>query len=47
MSESKERIIKRMEELAILLGGKMTKLTRANSMGRSSKIIEIEYDIEV
>ena len=47
MSESKERIIKRMEELSILLGGKMTKLTRANSMGRSSKIIEIEYDIEV
>ena len=47
MNESKERIIKRMEELAILLGGKMTKLTRSNSMGRSSKIIEIEYDIEV
>ncbi len=47
MNESKERIIKRMEELAILLGGKMTKLTRANSMGRSSKVIEIEYDIEV
>ena len=47
MNESKERIIKRMEELAILLGGKMTKLTRANSMGKSSKIIEIEYDIEV
>ena len=47
MSESKERIIKRMEELAILLGGKMTKLTRANSTGRSSKVIEIEYDIEV
>ena len=47
MNESKERIIKRMEELAILLGGKMTKLTRANSTGRSSKVIEIEYDIEV
>jgi len=47
MNESKERIIKRMEELAILLGGKMTKLTRANSMGKSSKVIEIEYDIEV
>ena len=47
MNESKERIIKRMEELASLLGGKMTKLTRANSMGKSSKVIEIEYDIEV
>ena len=47
MNESKERIIKRMEELTILLGGKMTKLTRANSMGKSSKVIEIEYDIEV
>ena len=47
MNESKERIIKRMEELAILLGGKMTKWTRANSMGKSSKVIEIEYDIEV
>ena len=45
MNESKERIIKRMEELAILLGGKMTKLTRANSMGKSSKVIEIEYEI--
>ncbi len=45
MSESKERIIKRIEELTILLGGKMTKLTRANSMGRSSKVIEIEYEI--
>ena len=45
MSESKERIIKRIEELTILLGGKMVKMTRANSMGGSSKIIEIEYEI--
>tara|TARA_B100000900_G_scaffold5693_1_gene4793 strand:- start:87 stop:230 length:144 start_codon:yes stop_codon:yes gene_type:complete len=47
MKESKERIIKRIEELSILLGGKMSQVTRANSTGRSSKVIEIEYDIEV
>ena len=45
MSESKERIIKRIGELSILLGGKMKQMTRANSMGRSSKVIEIEYEI--
>jgi len=29
------------------LRGTMKQMTRANSMGRSSKVIEIEYDIEV
>jgi hypothetical protein len=47
MSESKERIIQRIEELSILLNGTMTKMVRANSTGRSSKVIEIEYDIEI
>ena len=45
MSESKERIIKRIGELSILLGGEMKQMTRVNSMGRSSKVIEIEYEI--
>ena len=45
MNEAKERIITRIGELTILLGGKMTKLTRANSVGKSSKVIEIEYEI--
>ena len=28
-----------------IVGGNMTKLTRANSTGRMSKVIEIEYNI--
>ena len=45
MNESKQRIITRIGELTILLGGEMKQMTRANSMGRSSKVIEIEYEI--
>ena len=45
MNESKERIIKRIGELSILLGGKVKQMTRVNSTGRSSKVIEIEYEI--
>ena len=47
MNEAKERIIKRIEELTVLLGGTMVKMTRSNSSGKSSKVIEIEYDTEV
>ena len=43
--EKKERIIKRIEELTILLGGKMTQ-SRQNYRGRLCKHIGIEYDIE-
>ena len=45
MNESKQRIITRIKELTILLDGEMKQMTRANSMGRSSKVIEIEYEI--
>ena len=34
-----------LEVITKKLGGTMTKLTRANSVGRSSKVIEIEYEI--
>ena len=45
MEESKQRIIQRIEELAVLLDGTATRLTTCNSMGRQSKKIVIEYDI--
>ena len=45
MSESKDRIVKRIEELAILLGGSCQRITTANSMGRQSKKIVVEYDV--
>ena len=45
MNESKQRIITRIKELTILLGGEIKQMTRSNSMGRSSKVIEIEYEI--
>mgnify|MGYP001344236780 CR=1 FL=1 len=46
MTESKDRIIKRIEELATLLGGSCQKITTANSMGRQSKKLVVEYDVE-
>ena len=46
MSESKDRIIERIKELATLLGGTSQKITTVNSMGRKSKKIVVEYDIE-
>ena len=42
-----KEVLEEMQFLATRIGGVMTKKTRANSQGRSSKIIEIEYDIEV
>ena len=41
------QVIEELEYAATRLGGKLTKMTRANSSGRSSKVIEIEYDIEL
>jgi len=35
-----------LEVITKKLGGTMTKLTRANSVGRSSKVIEIEYEVK-
>ncbi len=46
MNESKDRIIKRIEELTILLGGTMKKMLRSNSGGRQNKSIKIEYDVK-
>ena len=46
MEESKQRIIQRIEELAVLLDGTATRLTTCNSMGRQSKKIVIECDID-
>ena len=46
MSESKERIIKRIEELATLLDGSMQKTLRCDHNGRQSRIITIEYDVK-
>ena len=46
MSESRKRIIQRIEELATLLNGNVKQMLRRNSAGRQSKIIEIEYDVK-
>jgi len=44
---NKENIIKRIEELTVLLGGNVQRITRRNSYGKSSKVIQIEYDVEI
>ncbi len=46
MSESKERIVQRIEELATLLGGTCQRITTADSMGRQSKKLVVEYDVK-
>ena len=46
MNETEERIVKRIEELATLLGGNTKQMLRCNSAGRQSRIIEIEYNVE-
>ena len=44
--ELEEQIIQQIEVLVDELGGTMNQLTRCNSIGRQSKVIEIEYNIE-
>ena len=44
--ELEEQIIQQIEVLVDELGGTMSHLERCNSMGRRSKILEIEYNIE-
>jgi len=44
--ELEEQIIQQIEVLVEELGGTMSHSTRCNSMGRQSKVIEIEYNIE-
>ena len=41
-----ETIIDQIEILVEELGGTMCQSTRCNSMGRQSKVIEIEYNVE-
>ena len=41
-----EQIIQQIEVLVDELGGTMSHLERCNSMGRRSKVLEIEYNIE-
>ena len=45
MQDKKEKVIKRIEELAILLDGSCQHITTCNYMGRQSKKIVIEYDV--
>ena len=44
--ELEEQIIQQIEVLVDELGGTMNQITRCNSMGRQSKVIEIEDNIE-
>ena len=46
VEELEEQIIQQIEVLVDELGGTMCQLTRCNSMGRQSKVIEIEYGVE-
>ena len=44
--ELEEQIIQQIEVLVDEMGGTMSHLERCNSMGRRSKVLEIEYNIE-
>ena len=44
--ELEKQIIQQIEVLVDELGGTMSHLERCNSMGRRSKVLEIEYNIE-
>ena len=44
--ELEQQIIQQIEVLVDELGGTMSHLERCNSMGRRSKVLEIEYNIE-
>ena len=44
--ELEQQIIQLIEVLVEELGGSMCHSVRCNSMGRQSKVIEIEYNVE-
>ena len=44
--ELEQQIIQQIEVLVEELGGSMCQSTRCNSIGRRSKVIEIEYNVE-
>ena len=41
-----KKVIKDIEYAATRLGGTIQKISKCDSMGRSSKVIQIEYDIQ-
>ena len=41
-----KKVLKDLEYAATRLGGSIQKISKRDSMGRSSKIIQIEYDIQ-
>ena len=45
IEDLEEELLNELEGITKQLGGNITKLTRANSTGRMSKVIEIEYNI--
>lgn len=45
--ELEAELLNELQGITTQLRGEMTRLTRVNSLGRKSKVIEIEYDIEV
>ena len=44
--EKKETIVKRIHELAMLLGGTSYATITSNSVGRTSQKIVVEYDVQ-
>ena len=43
--ELEAELLTELEGITTQLRGTMKRLTRANSMGRTAKVIEIEYDV--
>ncbi len=42
--ELEAELLNELQGITTQLRGKMTRMTRVNSMGKSCKVIEIEYD---
>ena len=42
-----KQVLKDLEYAATRLGGTMQKISKRDSMGRSSKIIQIEYNVDM
>ena len=46
IDELEKELLGELEGIAKQLGGTMCQSTRCNSVGRQSKVIEIEYNVE-
>ena len=46
VDELEKELLDELEGIAKQLGGTMCQLTRCNSVGRQSKVIEIEYNVK-